>query len=172
MISDNKKVKVTNTKAADPGLCFNLIREDDAGNPIPFDSRLVVKLAAHGIGIHESEAYLKNKVVENELDFILPFGDAEWYTELQNQTVLDCHISVEFLDVLTPPDNKPYVYTLPVVQVPAQFAEFIVSLQPGTTLPPPGMPSGSGQTEKTEESISALTHFINGFRALFGLSRK
>lgn len=145
-----KVVKVKDVKAADPGLAFVLYTEDQSS----FDSTLKVTVTIEdtvSIGgpttTHKSEVHITNKVVVNELDFIVPFGDANWQNGIILQEKLQYTITVEFLS--DPPGgghSDP-----PSADVFPEQAEFVV-----TTTPVAG-------------PQSALTHFINAFRVLFGL---
>ncbi len=143
-----KVVKVKDVKAADPGLAFVLYTEDQSN----FDSTLKVTVTvkdavALGGTTHKSEVHITNKVVENELDFIVPFGDANWQNGTTAMETLQYTIVVEFLS--DPPGgghSDP-----PSGDVAPEQAEFVV-----TTKPVAG-------------PQSAMTHFTNAFRVLFGL---
>lgn len=119
--NENKKVKIKSPKAADPGLAFILETEDQSG----FDSELIVTVKVHGQSAYETVIHIKNKVIEPELDFIAPFGDANWENEVLLQHELNYTISVEFLTAT----GGPYTETVSGMVLPEK-ADFVVSTIP------------------------------------------
>lgn len=146
-----KKIVVKDTKAADPGVAFRLETEDNSA----FDSKLKVKVKITGQhSTYETVVNIKNTVAEPELDFIVPFGDANWSSEIALMQNLPYEISVEFV---TAPSG-PYTDTA-TGQVFPEMGEFEVNVNPS-----------AGPETEPADSKSALYYFINGFRVLFGLA--
>lgn len=150
-----KNVKVSKVKAADPGLAFVLeVEEPNTG----FDSKLKVTVEIVGQeDTYETVIDIKNTVIEPELDFIAPFGDVNWTNEIVLKKDLPFKITVEF----HPGQSNAYTKSITgsIFPEPGIFDVIVYpAFGPGTV------------NEVPSEAKSALSHFINGFRVLFGLT--
>ncbi len=83
-------VKVSNVKAADPGLSFVLTKVDGANNPIPFNApTMTVGVTLIGkstynstVTINSGGANNQNLITDDSIHFIVPFGDVNYNSEI------------------------------------------------------------------------------------------